>query len=146
MTIVHTVLKKANTTTMKILDKELLDTITAQAQESPRLRMNYNLHDSLEAKAQRLFNALEPGTVLPIHRHRHTAETYILVRGKMKVEYYNQNKELTDTEILDPAEGKYGLHVPAGQWHTVIPLESGTMVFEVKDGPYMPFQPEDVLT
>ena len=108
--------------------------------------MNYNLHDSLEAKAQRLFNALEPGTVLPIHRHRHTAETYILVRGKMKVEYYNQNKELTDTEILDPAEGKYGLHVPAGQWHTVIPLESGTMVFEVKDGPYMPFQPEDVLT
>ena len=131
---------------MKILDKELLDTITAQAQESPRLRMNYNLHDSLEAKAQRLFNALEPGTVLPIHRHRHTAETYILVRGKMKVEDYNQNKELTDTEILDPAEGKYGLHVPAGQWHTVIPLESGTMVFEVKDGPYMPFQPEDVLT
>ena len=131
---------------MKILDKELLDTITAQAQESPRLRMNYNLHDSLEAKAQRLFNALEPGTVLPIHRHRHTAETYILVRGKMKVEYYNHNKELTDTEILDPAEGKYGLHVPAGQWHTVIPLESGTMVFEVKDGPYMPFQPEDVLT
>lgn len=131
---------------MKILDKNLLDTITDQAQESPRLRMNYNLHDSLEAKAQRLFNALEPGTVLPIHRHRHTAETYILVRGKMKVEYYNQNKELTDTEILDPAEGKYGLHVPAGQWHTVIPLESGTMVFEVKDGPYMPFQPEDVLT
>lgn len=131
---------------MKLIDKNLLDTITAQAQESPRLRMNYNLHDSLEAKAQRLFNALEPGTVLPIHRHRHTAETYILVRGKMKVEYYNQNKELTDTEILDPAEGKYGLHVPAGQWHTVIPLESGTMVFEVKDGPYMPFQPEDVLT
>ena len=131
---------------MKLIDKILLDTITAQAQESPRLRMNYNLHDSLEAKAQRLFNALEPGTVLPIHRHRHTAETYILVRGKMKVEYYNQNKELTDTEILDPAEGKYGLHVPAGQWHTVIPLESGTMVFEVKDGPYMPFQPEDVLT
>ena len=131
---------------MKLLDKELLDTITAQAQESPRLRMNYNLHDSLEAKAQRLFNALEPGTVLPIHRHRHTAETYILVRGKMKVEYYNQNKELTDTEILDPNEGKFGLHVPVGQWHTVIPLESGTIVFEVKDGPYMPFQPEDVLT
>ncbi|MEZ7913429.1 WbuC family cupin fold metalloprotein [Macellibacteroides fermentans] len=129
-----------------LLDTQLLDTITEQAKESPRLRMNYNLHDSLEAKAQRLFNALEPGTVLPIHRHRHTAETYILVRGKMKVEYYNQNKELTDTEILDPAEGKYGLHVPAGQWHTVIPLESGTMVFEVKDGPYMPFQPEDVLT
>ena len=129
-----------------ILDDKLLDEVTARAKTSERLRMNFNLHDSLDAKAQRLLNALEPGTVLPIHRHRHTAETYILVRGKMKVEYYNQNKELTDTEILDPAEGKYGLHVPAGQWHTVIPLESGTMVFEVKDGPYMPFQPEDVLT
>ncbi|MBP8904042.1 MAG: WbuC family cupin fold metalloprotein [Paludibacteraceae bacterium] len=130
---------------MKILDKNLLDTITDQAQESPRLRMNYNLHDNLDAKAQRLFNALEPGTVLPIHRHRNTAETYILVRGKLKVEYYNDNKELTDTEILDPNEGKFGLHVPVGQWHTVIPLESGTMVFEVKDGPYAPFQPGDVL-
>ena len=68
---------------MKLIDKNIVDTITEQAQESPRLRMNYNLHDNLDAKAQRLFNALEPGTVLPIHRHRHTAETYILVRGKM---------------------------------------------------------------
>lgn len=130
---------------MKILDSQLLDTITDQAKESSRLRMNYNLHDSLEAKAQRLFNALEPGTVLPIHRHMNTSETYILVRGKMKVEYYNENKELIDSVVLDPLEGKFGLHVPVGQWHTVVPLESGTMVFEVKDGPYTPFQPEDVL-
>lgn len=130
---------------MKILDSQLLDIITDQAKESPRLRMNYNLHDSLEAKAQRLFNALEPGTVLPIHRHMNTSETYILVRGKMKVEYYNENKELIDSVVLDPLEGKFGLHVPVGQWHTVVPLESGTMVFEVKDGPYTPFQPEDVL-
>ena len=61
---------------MLVIDKELLDGVTAQAKASPRLRMNYNLHDSLEAKAQRLMNAMEPGTDLPIHRHTHTAETY----------------------------------------------------------------------
>lgn len=128
-----------------LLDTQLLDTITEQAKESPRLRMNYNLHASLEAKAQRLFNALEPDTVLPIHRHRNTAETYILVRGKMRVEYYNEHKELLESVTLDPEVGLFGIHVPAGQWHTVVPLESGTMVFEVKDGPYTPFSPEDVL-
>ncbi len=128
-----------------LLDTQLLDMITEQAKESPRLRMNYNLHDSLDAKAQRLFNTLEPGTVLPVHRHLNTAETYILVRGKLKVEYYNDNKELTDSVVLDPQEGRFGLHVPIGQWHTVIPLESGTTVFEVKDGPYTPFDPSNIL-
>lgn len=130
---------------MKILDAPLLDSITQQAKESSRLRMNYNLHDSLDAKAQRLFNALEPGTVLPIHRHRHTAETYILLRGRLQVDYYNESKEITESVILDPLEGCYGIHVPAGQWHTVEALESGTMIFEVKDGPYMPFEPSDIL-
>lgn len=130
---------------MKILDTTLLDTITQQAKESPRLRMNYNLHDSLEAKAQRLFNALEPETVLPVHRHRETAETYILVRGRMRVDYYNEAKEIIDSVVLDPLEGRFGIHVPAGQWHTVEALESGTMVFEVKDGPYRPFDPSDML-
>lgn len=128
-----------------LLDTPLLDSITQQAKESPRLRMNYNLHDSLDAKAQRLFNALEPGTVLPIHRHRHTAETYILVRGRLRVDYYNEAKEIIESVILDPLEGRYGIHVPAGQWHTVEALESGTMIFEVKDGPYMPFELSDVL-
>lgn len=129
----------------QLLDTQLLDTITEQAKQSPRLRMNYNLHDSLDAKAQRLFNTLEPGTELPIHRHRNTAETYILVRGKLKVEYYNDNKELIDSVVLDPKEGRFGIHVPVGQWHTVISLESGTTVFEVKDGPYAPFEPSDML-
>lgn len=128
-----------------LLDTQLLDFITEQAKESPRLRMNYNLHDNLDAKAQRLFNVLEPGTVLPIHRHMNTAETYILVRGRLKVAYYNEKKELLETVILDPLEGRFGLHVPIGQWHTVEPLESGTTVFEVKDGPYAPFKPEDIL-
>lgn len=129
----------------KVLNTQLLDEITEQAKQSPRLRMNYNLHDSLDAKAQRLFNVLEPGTILPIHRHRNTAETYILVRGKMRVEYYNEKKELLESILLNSEEGNFGLHVPVGQWHTVVPLESGTTVFEVKDGPYTPFSPEDIL-
>ena len=130
---------------MKIINKELLDEITRQAKESPRLRMNYNLHDSLDAKTQKLLNALEPGTILPIHRHPNTNETYLLLRGKLNVILYNDKKEVLETMHLDTANGNYGLDIPAGQWHSVEVLESGTVILEVKDGPYFPFQPEDIL-
>ena len=128
-----------------LIDENLLDKVTEQAQESDRLRMNYNLHDSLEAKAQRLLNALEPGTVLPVHRHRHTAETYIVLRGCIRVLFYNDDKVITDEFLVHPDEKVYGVHIPAGQWHTLEVLESGTVIFEVKDGPYAPLQPEDIL-
>ena len=130
---------------MKIINKELLDEITRQAKESPRLRMNYNLHDNLDAKAQKLLNALEPGTILPIHRHPNTNETYLLLRGKLNVILYNEKKEVLETMHLDTANGNYGLDIPAGQWHSIEVLESGTVILEVKDGPYIPFQPEDIL-
>ena len=130
---------------MKIINKELLDEITRQAKESPRLRMNYNLHDNLDAKTQKLLNALEPGTILPIHRHPNTNETYLLLRGKLNVILYNDKKEVLETMHLDTANGNYGLDIPAGQWHSVEVLESGTVILEVKDGPYFPFQPEDIL-
>ncbi len=130
---------------MKLINEDLLNEVTQQAKESPRLRMNHNLHDSLEAKAQRLLNALEPGTILPIHRHRHTAETYLLVRGKIRVMYYNDRKEETESVVLDPKNGSYGVHIPAWQWHTLEVLESGSVIFEVKDGPYMPLGEEDLL-
>ena len=130
---------------MKIINKDLLDEITRQAKESPRLRMNYNLHDSLDAKTQKLLNALEPGTILPIHRHPNTNETYLLLRGKLNVILYNDKKEVLETMHLDTANGNYGLDIPAGQWHSIEVLESGTVILEVKDGPYIPFQPEDIL-
>ena len=130
---------------MNIIDNLLLDQVTAQAKESPRLRMNYNFHDRLDAPAQRLLNALEPGTVLPIHRHTETAETYVLLRGRMKVMYYDDEKNLVEECELNPTEGRYGVHIPKGQWHTIEVLESGSVIFEVKDGPYRPLEPEDVL-
>ncbi len=129
----------------QLLDKSLLDRISAEAGKSPRLRMNYNLHEGPESKAQRLLNALEPGTVLPIHRHRHTDETYILLRGKLKVLFYNDKKELQESFELDPATGNSGIHISAGQWHTVQVREPGTVIFEVKDGPYTPLAEEDIL-
>lgn len=128
-----------------ILDQQLLDRITEKARSSERLRMNHNLHQSLDAKAQRLFNALEPGTVLPIHRHRHTDETYIVVRGHITVLFYNDEHEITERYDLNPQAGRFGVHIPQGQWHTLEVLESGTVIFEVKDGPYAPLGEEDMM-
>ncbi len=128
-----------------IIDSRLLDTITEQAKESLRLRMNYNLHDSLDAKAQRLLNALEVGTILPIHRHRYTAETYILLLGKIRVMFYNADKTETESFLLDLLVGNYGVHIPQGQWHTLEVLESGSVILEVKDGPYTPLDESDLL-
>ena len=127
-----------------ILNDELLDKVTAEAQASPRLRMNFNLHESLDAKAQRLINVLLPGTVLPIHRHRHTAETYVLLRGKMYVVLYDGTGAQVERYLLDPAIGNYGVQIPKGQWHTVEVIEPSA-IFEVKDGPYMPLDPEDMM-
>lgn len=128
-----------------IINEHLLDAVTTKAKESERLRMNFNLHDSLDAKAQRLLNALEPGTLLPIHRHTHTAETYLLLRGSIRVLFYNEDKTVKESFLLNPKEGAYGVHIPMGQWHTLEVLESGSVIFEVKDGPYMPLGKEDLM-
>lgn len=127
-----------------IINNELLDRIKIEAEENPRLRMNYNLHDSLDAKAQRLINMLLPGTVLPIHRHRHTAETYILLRGKMFVVFYNDMGAQVERFLLDNNLGNYGVQIPAGQWHGIEVIEPSA-IFEVKDGPYTPLTPEDIM-
>lgn len=127
-----------------ILDDKLLDKVTAEAKASPRLRMNYNLHESLDAKAQRLINVLLPGTILPIHRHRHTAETYVLLRGKMFVVFYDEMGSQIERYLLDPTIGNYGVQIPKGQWHTVEVIEPSA-ILEVKDGPYTPLAPEDMM-
>lgn len=130
---------------MQLINKKLLNQVTTEAENSPRLRMNYNFHPSPDSGAQRLLNALEPGTELTIHRHIHTAETYILLRGKIKVIFYNDRKEVTESTLLDSLQGEYGINIPAGQWHTLEVLEKGSVIFEVKDGPYTPLTPENTL-
>ncbi len=130
---------------MQIINQQLLDQVSEQAQNHPRLRMNHNFHDSVEAHVQRLLNALEPGTQLPIHRHRHTEETYVLLRGRMKVMYYDDHGTETESTILDPKESAYGIHIPKGQWHSLEVLEPGSVIFEVKEGPYAPLGAEDLL-
>lgn len=127
-----------------IINDNLLNHITEEAAESPRLRMNFNLHDSLDAKAQRLINILLPGTAIPIHRHTHTAETYVLLRGKMFVVFYNDLGAQTERYLLDPTIGNYGVQIPAGQWHGIEIIEPSA-IFEVKDGPYTPLLPQDTL-
>jgi cupin fold WbuC family metalloprotein len=100
----------------------------------------------LEAKSQRLLNALEPGTEIPIHRHLNTYENYIILRGKLKVLFYNDLHELTNSILLDPIIGNFGIEIPMGQWHSIEVLESGTVIFEVKDGPYSPITEKDILS
>lgn len=127
-----------------LIDTDMLDNLESEALQSPRLRMNLNFHESLDSKAQRLLNALEPGTILSIHRHTHTAETYIVLRGKMFVVFYDSMGGAIERFLLDPQSGYYGVHIPKGQWHGIEVIEP-TVIFEVKDGPYAPLQPEDTL-
>ena len=128
-----------------LINSELLDSISEQAQNNDRRRMNFNFHTSLEAKSQRLLNVLEMDSVIPIHRHKNTAETYILLRGKISVEFYNENGDITELIDLDPITGHYGIDIPQGQWHSLKVLAPDSVIFEVKDGPYTPITAEDIL-
>ena len=127
------------------INKELLDILTAQAKASQRLRMNLDLRNSPADQSQRMLNALEPGTVMPIHRHRHSSETVMVLQGKVKWVYYNDKKEVTDTFIVASGSDLVGLSVPIGQWHSLECLETGTVIFEAKDGAFEPMRPEDML-
>ena len=151
-----------------VIDNLLLDKLTAQALESPRLRMNLDLRNSDADSSQRMLNAIEPGSVVPVHRHQKTSETVVVLRGHVVEEYYNSEgvveasyelaaggdarSESGMTEgKLGMTEGKSGmtvgcaLNIPAGQWHTLRALESGTVILEMKDGAYEPLSPADVM-
>ena len=127
-----------------IINDILLNKVAEEAKESRRLRMNFNIHESLDSKVQRLLNVLLPGTVLPIHRHRHTAETYILLKGKMFVVFYDDLGGQIERFLLDPTIGNFGVNIPKEQWHGIEVVEPST-IFEVKEGPYKPLEPEDIL-
>lgn len=124
----------------------ILDELTAKAKESPRLRMNLDLRDSAEDSSQRMLNAIEPGSPLPIHRHRKSSETVVCLRGRLIEEFYDDlERTCTDRIELSPNGPVVALNIPAGQWHTVQSLESGTVIMEVKDGAYEPLSDVDIL-
>ena len=130
---------------MKI-DQQLLDALTEQAKASPRLRMNYDLRNSSKDQSQRMLNAIEPGSPIPIHRHRNSSETVVCLRGRLVEKFYDElGRQCVETIEISPNGPVVAVNVPMGQWHTVRVLESGSVIMEIKDGPYEPMVPEDVL-
>ena len=131
---------------MKIIEKPLIDRTTEQARKESRLRKNYNLHERLCDPVNRLLNALEPGTYVPAHRHSHPAkdETVFVLRGNIVSVIFDDAGNIIERAVIDPAHGVYGFDIPAGQWHGLLVRESGTVVFEVKKGPFTPLTEEDI--
>lgn len=125
-----------------IIYKRILDELTIRAKESPRLRCNLDMRNSAEDMSQRMLNALEPGTIMPIHRHKESSETCICIRGHFEEYFYDKNGNLTDT--IDMVPGGVVLIIEKGQWHSLKCLESGTVLFEAKDGPYRPLEEDEV--
>ena len=126
-----------------IIDQTILDNLTAQAKASPRLRMNLDLRTTPEDGSQRMLNAIEPGTVMPIHRHRTSSETVVCVRGHFEEYFYDAEGRLTDT--IDMYPGGPVINIPLGLWHSLKSLESGTVLLEAKDGPWAPLGEGDVM-
>ena len=130
---------------MKI-SQAILDNLTEQAKASPRLRMNLDLRNSAGDQSQRMLNAIEPGSPLPIHRHQKSSETVVCLRGRLVEEYYDELERICTERIeLSPNGPVVALNIPAGQWHTVQALESGTVILEMKNGKYEPLSDVDIL-
>jgi len=136
-----------------IIDQALLDQLSAQARTNPRLRQSYDLRNPSTSSgqaqsndnSQRMLNALEPGTVMPVHRHRETSESIAVVRGKLVMRMYDDGGRVTEECVLQPGGANVMVQVEAGRWHSLEVLEAGTVVFEAKDGKYQPLGEEDVM-
>lgn len=127
------------------IDSTLLDSLTSQAQASPRKRMNYDLRNSSEDTSQRMLNAIEPDSVIPIHRHKKTSETVVVLRGRVIEDFYDDAGVCYESVEGSPCGPVYAINIPAGAWHSIRALESGTVIIEMKDGAYEPIVEEDIL-
>lgn len=129
---------------MKI-DNELLDSLTAQAKASPRLRMNFDLRTSENDTSQRMLNALEPGTKIAIHRHSHSTETVVILRGSATQFFYDNKGNIVETVTISAGSDCVGMSVDVGRWHKLVAHESGTVIFEAKDGSFEPIGEDDIM-
>ena len=138
-----------------VIDKKILEELTGKAKENPRLRCNLDMRNSADDQSQRMLNALEPGTVMPIHRHKGSSETCICIRGHFEEYLYGYTETRSDgtpdpksfgiIETIDMYPGGPVLNIEKGQWHSLKCLESGTVLFEAKDGPYQPLSPDEIM-
>ena len=128
-----------------IIDKNLLDKVSEQAKASPRLRMNYNFHQSLDEKCHRFLNAVEPGTEVPIHKHPTKDETFVILRGKVRVTTHNDDGSIIEDVVLCAEDGRYGVNIPKGVWHKLKCIEENSVIFECKEGPFVPHEEDGIL-
>ena len=128
-----------------IIDQKLLDTLSAQAKANPRLRQSLDLRTTPDDKSQRMLNALEPGTIMPIHRHRNSSETMVMVRGALKEYLYDDEGQLTTEIIMRPNSENSIIQIEKGQWYSLECLEPNTIIFEAKDGQYEPLTQSDIM-
>ena len=126
-----------------IIDQKILDDLSSKAKESTRLCFNLDMRNTSEDKSQRMLNVLEPGTMMPIHRHKGSSETCICIRGHFEEYFYDENGKLTET--IDMVPGGAVLNIEKGHWHSLKCLESGTILFEAKDGAYRPLEPDEIF-
>ena len=130
---------------MIIIHQGLLDKVSEEAKNSPRLRMNYNFHQSLDEKCHRFLNAVEPGTVVPIHRHPTKDESFVILRGKVRVTTHNDDGSIIEDVVLSQESGNFGIDIPKNVWHKLESLEAGSVIFECKEGPFVPHEVEGIL-
>ena len=124
-----------------IIDKDLLDKVSEQAKASPRLRMNYNFHQSLDELCHRFLNAVQSGTEVPIHQHPTKDETFVILRGKVRVTTHRDDGSI----VLCAEEGRYGVNIPKGVWHTIEAMEPDSCIFECKEGPFVEHEVDGIL-
>ncbi len=129
---------------MKVIDEQLLNGLAEQAKQSPRLRMNYNFHQSLQDKCHRFLNALEPGTQIPVHHHPTKDETFVILKGRVKVSTYNDEGEVLESCVLCQADGRYGVDIPKNVWHGLECLEPSVLL-ECKEGPFVEHEVDGIL-
>ena len=130
---------------MKIIDDQLINGVAEEAKKSPRLRMNYNFHQSLQDKCHRFINALEPGTLIPVHHHPDKDETFVILRGKVRVSTYNDDGEVLESFVISHEDGRYGADIPKNVWHNLESLESGSVICECKAGPFVEHEVDGIL-
>ena len=128
-----------------VIDNEILDELSAAAKINPRLRQAMDLRNCPEDLSQRMLNALEPGTVMPIHRHHASSETVVVLRGKIEWIFYDNEGKETERVVLDANGDLRMLNVEKDRWHSLVCLESGSVLYESKDGPYHPLEDDEIM-